>query len=505
MSMKKGFTLVELLAVIVILGIILAIAIPKIADIISNTEIEAHIKNEQMLKKAAESYMGTNYDELPVNIGDTVELTLDKLKTNKYITEIASPENNAIDCNGYVILTKVDKGEYSYTPHLNCESDIGSIAEDGLVLHYTFDDFQEPTENVVTNTNLDTGWSKGYQANIVFDEIDPPIGIDSPVVGFDCDDGIDYGYWYSYGDYAPQVPGQTYNVSLYVKTLDSNFRINFYTADNSEIGRYLSEYIKVPNDGNWHRIVWNSFVNAIDSQSNSLSFHFVYSGSGDNRTWLCAPQMEPKNHVTPFVDSEREGIIKDHSINGYHSTLTVIDSPEWVKESKIGRGAYNFNGSNACIKVSDAIETRFTNEDFSVAFWIKPESYSGNNRVISNGYYLDYGWEVFVDDNVTFRTYQDGVYQATLSSNLITINNWYYVVVTKESNNASIYINGDDKTITHDNHLDIIQYTGDLYIGKYTGGNSYSTDGYIDDVRIYKRVLLPEEIKLNYEKDKNNY
>ena len=38
MKKKKGFTLVELLAVIVILAVILIIAMPKISDVIKNSK-----------------------------------------------------------------------------------------------------------------------------------------------------------------------------------------------------------------------------------------------------------------------------------------------------------------------------------------------------------------------------------------------------------------------------------------------------------------------------------
>ena len=38
MKKKKGFTLVELLAVIVILAVILIIAMPKISDVLKNSQ-----------------------------------------------------------------------------------------------------------------------------------------------------------------------------------------------------------------------------------------------------------------------------------------------------------------------------------------------------------------------------------------------------------------------------------------------------------------------------------
>jgi hypothetical protein len=205
------------------------------------------------------------------------------------------------------------------------------------ILHYKFDDFQEPTTNVITNTNLDTGWSKGYCTGIQWNDIPPPLGVNSSVVSFYDADTTTSGYWYCYGDYAPQVQGQVYTVSLYVKTLDSNFRIAAYTADNSEVGRIFTEYITVPNDGEWHRVIWNSFTNPADSQSNSLSFNFSYGNpQGESqRTWLCAPQMEPKDHATPFVNGSRIGVVHDCSEYGNNATLDSVYTPQWINNSMI--------------------------------------------------------------------------------------------------------------------------------------------------------------------------
>ncbi len=54
MKNKKGFTLVELLAVIVILAIILAIAIPSITSIVASTKQSSFESNVKMLIKGIE-------------------------------------------------------------------------------------------------------------------------------------------------------------------------------------------------------------------------------------------------------------------------------------------------------------------------------------------------------------------------------------------------------------------------------------------------------------------
>jgi hypothetical protein len=233
------------------------------------------------------------------------------------------------------------------------------IITNGLILNLDAANIKsfngEPTTNVVTNTNLNTGWSQGYCTSIIWNNIDPPFGIDSPVVSFYDSDTSKSGYWYSYGDYAPQVPSTIYTVSLYVKTNDSNFRISFYTADNAETGRYWSEYITVSNDNNWHRIIWNSFTNPSNSQSDSLSFHFYFGNvQGESqRTWLCAPQMEAKSYATPFVNGTRGttvatgGGFKDLSPNNIDGQMIV--SPVYDSSNL---GSLFFNGTDSKIETS---------------------------------------------------------------------------------------------------------------------------------------------------------
>jgi len=53
---SKGFTIVELLAVLVILGVIAGIAVPKVSQTIQNSKIKACETNLNMITQAIERY-----------------------------------------------------------------------------------------------------------------------------------------------------------------------------------------------------------------------------------------------------------------------------------------------------------------------------------------------------------------------------------------------------------------------------------------------------------------
>ncbi|MCD5323734.1 MULTISPECIES: prepilin-type N-terminal cleavage/methylation domain-containing protein [Pontibacillus] len=109
---EKGFTLVELLAVIVILGIIAAIAIPSIANVVENSKKDAVIRTAE---QAVEAYRLMETSE-----GVDTEKTLEELATAGYLenregfTGSVTP-STATDADG------ASTGETTYTVTVSSE------------------------------------------------------------------------------------------------------------------------------------------------------------------------------------------------------------------------------------------------------------------------------------------------------------------------------------------------------------------------------------------------
>lgn len=109
---KKGFTLTEILAVIAILGVILAIAVPSYNSLSKKFEKAYYEKLEGSVLAAAKSYYKENAESRPAELLYSNVVTFSELIDNKNIDDIKGYKSN-IDLKGRIIIVKKAEG-YDY-------------------------------------------------------------------------------------------------------------------------------------------------------------------------------------------------------------------------------------------------------------------------------------------------------------------------------------------------------------------------------------------------------
>lgn len=111
---KKGFTLLELLGVIVLLGILALISLPAVKDYIDNSKEK--LLNEQLeyLETSLKSWANANVFSLPEQ-GDAIKLTLGQLKQSGYVDmKVANPKNNKCLSNEMLFTITSKNNSYIY-------------------------------------------------------------------------------------------------------------------------------------------------------------------------------------------------------------------------------------------------------------------------------------------------------------------------------------------------------------------------------------------------------
>ena len=607
--MKKGFTLVELLAVIVILAIILAIAVPSITNLIENARINAYIKNEEMMIRATRNYIALNEEELPNEIGETIEITLEEIQNEELINSIESPFNND-NCNGYVLITKIADNEYAYTPHLNCiDESRGSAFDDGLILHYKFDDFQEYTKNLIPNSPINSypkiGNTHGtyntnqYNSNNFFsigtiesvsNNIVTLSSVDRPIHTYDVltplttgggvNEGVNYfikkhsNNSFSIHEYnniqdgslgfavhdsinndirisinannfptmwhgRPHLPnsalvkeiipncfsskgqthecirlhtkhkpegsadGMAYNVRPIVEE-GKMYTFSFYYRAPYEDAIGSSIRLSLWTNGNWQGTNIREVTNSTKWQRYELTVIAPNSGSTNLYFWpnkdatidISEIQCEEKSYATPFIENKRIDKVSDYSGNNNYATLDE-NTPKWVDEDVIGKGAYYFNGINNYIELD--LEDNNLNQTKTISVWVNAFSFNHYGGVISN--WSDGGLKFFVNNQgqyvAGFR--QSGGSYKNVTTPATNLNTWYHFVMVYNNGNVTIYKNGVD--VASDNGDALITNNSRYRIG-WNSDNSAFYNGFIDDIRIYNRVLSEDEAKLIYESEK---
>ena len=479
--MKKGITLIELLAVIIILAIIGSISFITIGNIVKNSKINLYNENITKIKDTAEMYI-SNGNKGYIEEGQTVEITLDELIEDGYLKEVKSPFDKTKTCNGYVLVTKLENNEYSYIPHINCEEDINNSTEDGLVLHYTFDDFQEPTENLLTDNGI-INWSVGNLVSSV------TIAAVIPNEKYIISSNNVNGTFRFYVPLIKLVSGETYTFSYKYKILTGTI---FQMSDWND---YALQNIVNLDYGDYQ------FSSATGTSFCSSVYHFMdFFISENTQVEIWDVQLEKKDHCTPYINGSRTGIVKDYSINNNSSNLSLTNTPKWMYEEGIENGEYSFNGSNTYISLNNIDAS----QPYTVLLWAKantvlidganpPTGLNGKTLIVGPGPVWNPGIWVTKDNLRIHCSNYHKDYHITWDDL-----GWHSVGQIYDGNDCYAIFDGNIlqpyRTTVYNPPV-----TSTLLIGAETFvGSTANWDGLIDDVRIYSRALSEKEIRNIY-------
>ncbi len=120
---KKGFTLVELLATIAILGILMGVAIGAVSWILDDSEENFYDNLEKNVLLTAETYFADHRAMLPQVVGQKRRISIRTLVNNNYLKKGDVVDYGKVECDldqSYVYVTMESRGKFSYSLYLVC-------------------------------------------------------------------------------------------------------------------------------------------------------------------------------------------------------------------------------------------------------------------------------------------------------------------------------------------------------------------------------------------------
>ena len=286
MNKKNGFTLVELLAVIIIIGILLLIAIPSVSRYLAKGKNEYYNSLENDILLAGRDYLNDYRTLLPKEIGNVTVISLNELLGNKYIDPVQDDKGN--NCDARVTVKKTSKNQYEYYSCLICDN----YQSKGEYCNYTEDDnvtvetknykveVEKESYIIEQGSSFELPLGKAYYLGelVSSNVVGSPKVIDTNKIGITT---VTYSYQGAkkqikvevIDSVSPSIPqiilkydnasGSIYKNGWYSANIYAEFKSTDYTKPNLN-GSGIS-YYEISNNGtNWTKINGNSYINSTE-------------------------------------------------------------------------------------------------------------------------------------------------------------------------------------------------------------------------------------------------
>lgn len=349
--------------------------------------------------------------------------------------------------------------------HALSEREVRDLSQ-GLVLHYTFDQFQEPTENKASGIT--------YSSYAPYHNISGDANKVTMV-------------WATTNEYMTidgfgTLQGKTITVSGYMKKNGASYLPPFIKTSTYETATAVNHVM----DSSTGRF---EVTQVYDSTSKWLFHTPITAVAGDVITIEDFQVEFNKGYATPFVNGTRAGIVRDQSTQGNDAPLVLANTPKWVEGGMVGKGCYEFAGGG---KTPGILSPQIKTDKYTISFWAKHTSAGkmafGSDRSATFYWYGDYSWK-YTHGGTSGEFYYP-------KSQMINIGEWGHFAVTYDGSNVRIYRNGVYEGVKASSGIPNFNRHS---IGYGFANTSYDFQGQIDDVRIYTTALTTEEIRELYQ------